>query len=226
MIRHIAIPFLIAVSGFSAAVPAFAQGVRIGTVDMKRVFESYYKTKEAEGLINEARNGAKKELDDRMELLNKGNTDVKKINDEIENPAISQVTKEQKSKQRDEKIAELETLKREIQEFRANREKQLQDQSARKRGVIVEEINAVVGGIVKARNYDLVLDKSGPSLNAVPLVLFARDEYEFTNEVITELNKSKPKENGVAAKPETTEPATPATPAGRAKPTPARSKKP
>ncbi|MDQ3623326.1 MAG: OmpH family outer membrane protein [Verrucomicrobiota bacterium] len=224
MIRHIALPLFITAFGFSGAGTASAQALRVGTVDMKRVFESYYKTKDAEGRINEARTGAKKELDDRMEVLNKGMADIKKVNDEIENPAISKETREQKSRQRDEKIAEIETLKREVQEFRTTREKQLHDQSGRLRGTIVEEINKVVGDLVKARNYDLVLDKSGPSLNAVPVVLFARDDYEFTNEVITELNKSRPKENGAAAKPNSAEPAT-ANPT-RAKPTPAKARKP
>jgi hypothetical protein len=36
---------------------------------------------------------------------------------------------------------------------------------------------------------DLVLDKSGMSLNGVPLVLFSRDNAEFTTDIITALNK-------------------------------------
>jgi Skp family chaperone for outer membrane proteins len=34
--------------------------VKIGTVDMKKVFESYYKTKDAEQRINEARNAPRR----------------------------------------------------------------------------------------------------------------------------------------------------------------------
>src|SRR5687768_6794157 len=197
---------------------ASAQTLKIGTVDMKKVFESYYKTKDAESRINEARNGAKKELDDRMDVYNKGVADVKKLNEEIEKPELSKEAKEQKSKVRDEKVGELKTLEREINEFRSTREKQLQEQSVRMRGGIVDEINKVVADKVKAENYQIVLDKSGPSLNGVPVVLFAKDEYDFTPEVIAALNKNKGKEEP-AAKAESAPPA-----ATKAEPAPGKKK--
>ena len=57
---------------------------------------------------------------------------------------------------------------------------------------LVEEINKVISDKVKAAGYDVVLDKSGQSLNAVGVVVFSRDSFDFTNDVVTELNKSKP----------------------------------
>ena len=74
-------------------------------------------------------------------------------------------------------------MDREIREFQASREKQLQEQSVRMRGGIVEEINKVIEAKVKAENYDLVFDKSGPSLNGVPVLLYSKETYEFTNDV-------------------------------------------
>ena len=41
-------------------VAAFAQGLKVGTVDMQRAFKEYTKTKDAEAKINEAKNAAKK----------------------------------------------------------------------------------------------------------------------------------------------------------------------
>jgi outer membrane protein len=78
------------------------------------------------------------------------------------------------------------------------------------RAGIVDDINKVVADRVKAENYDFVFDKSGPSLNGVPIVLFARDNYDFTDAVITALNKNR----GTAAVEPATAPATavPATP--------------
>jgi Skp family chaperone for outer membrane proteins len=62
----------------------------------------------------------------------------------------------------------------------------------RSRNSLVEEINKVIGDKVKAAGYDIVLDKSGQSLNAVGVVIFSRDSFDFTNDVVNELNKSKP----------------------------------
>ncbi len=201
MKKHVILTLVLALFGASAAQ---AQQLKIGSVDMKKVFESYYKTKDAEAKINEARNNAKKELEDRLDIQKKAMEEVQKMNTEIENPALSKEAKETKTKGRDEKIAELRTMDRENSEFRANREKQLQEQSVRMRAGIVEEINKIVEAKVKAENFDLVFDKSGPSLNGVPIVLFSRDTYEFTNDVVAALNKNKGKETSAdaPAKPE------------------------
>ena len=193
MKMYFALPLVLVAFVLSAAT-ASAQTLKIGTVDMKKVFESYYKTKDAEARINEARNSAKKELDDRMDVYKKGVTEVKKLNEEIDKPELSVENKGQKSKTRDERVAELKTMEREINEFRLTREKQLQEQSVRMRGGIVEEINKVVADKVKAENFQLVVDKSGPSLNGVPVILYARDEFDFTPEVIAALNKNKGKD--------------------------------
>ena len=200
------LPLVIAALCFSAFSSASAQTtVKIGTVDMKKVFENYYKTKDAEARINEARNAAKKELEDRMDTYKKGTEEVQKLNEEIGRKELSESAKATKSKGRDEKIAELKTMEREIREFQTTREKQLQEQSVRMRGGIVEEINKVVADRVKADGYDVVFDKSGPSLNGVPVVLFAKESFDFTDQVVTALNKNKGSEGTVGeAKPATT----------------------
>jgi outer membrane protein len=213
MKSYFALPLLLVGLAFGTTT-ASAQILKIGTVDMKKVFENYYKTKDAETRINEARNSAKKELDDRMDVYNKGVNEVKKLNEEIESPALGKEAKEQKSKARDEKVGELKAMEREINEFRTTREKQLQEQSVRMRGGIVDEINKVVEAKVKSENYDLVLDKSGPSLNGVPIVLYSRDSFDFTPEVVTALNKNKGKDTTDAAPAAPAKPeATPAKPA-------------
>jgi outer membrane protein len=188
--------------------------VKIGSVDMKKVFESYYKTKDAEQRINEARNAAKKELEERMESYQKGVAEVKKLNEEIESPALSKESKETKSKSRDERVGELKNMEREIGEFRATREKQLQEQSGRMRQGIVDEIKKIVQDRVKAENYDLVVDNSGMSLNGVPVVMYAKETYDFTDAVVTALNKNKGREEATPK----VEPATPAAPGTKAAP--------
>jgi hypothetical protein len=42
---------------------------------------------------------------------------------------------------------------------------------------------------VKANHFDLVLDKSGLSINGVPFLLYAPDNVDFTNDIIAVLNK-------------------------------------
>jgi hypothetical protein len=42
---------------------------------------------------------------------------------------------------------------------------------------------------VKTNSVDLVFDKSGMSLNGVPILMYSRDNMDFTSDVIAALNK-------------------------------------
>ena len=189
---------LIAVSFLASALSANAQS-KIGTVDMNKIFSSYYKTKDAESRINEARAAAKKELDDRMDTYKKNLEAINKLNTDMQKPELSKDAKDEKMKARDEKINETKNLEREITEFRTTREKQLQEQAVRMRNGIVDEITKLVQDKVKSDNFDLVLDKSGQSLNGVPILLFSRDSMEFSDDIVAQLNKNKPKDGAAPA---------------------------
>src|SRR6202162_6224192 len=166
-----------------------AQGMKIGTVDMNRTFREYNKTKDAEAKINDAKNQAKKEYDERADAYKKALDDVNNLNKQHEAPALSADAKAQKAKERDDKISNIKNMEREITEFRQTRERQLQEQALRMREGIVKEITDVVMEKVKANSLDVVFDKSGNSLNGVPVLMYSRDNVDFTNDVIAVLNK-------------------------------------
>jgi outer membrane protein len=171
-------------------IAGLAQGtMKVGTVDMQRAFKEYNKTKEAEVKINDAKNSAKKEYDDRAEAYKKALDEINNLNKQLESPALSADKKTQTAKERDDKIANIKNMEREISDFRQTRERQLQEQLMRVREGIVKEITDVVMEKVKANHFDLVFDKSGMSINGVPILLYAPDNVDFTNDIITVLNK-------------------------------------
>ena len=100
-------------------IAAFAQStMKIGTVDMQRAFKDYNKTKEAEAKINDAKNAAKKEYDDRAEAYKKALDDINNLNKQLESSALSADKKTQIAKERDDKIANIKNMEREISDFR------------------------------------------------------------------------------------------------------------
>ncbi len=191
--RKLIVSCLLTAAALSAAATSANAQVKLGMVDMNSVFTSYYKTKDAEAKINEARAGAKKELDDRLETLKKAMDDINKTNQEIEKPELSKDGKDKLTKQRDEKVSEARNLDREIAEFRQTRERQLQEQFLRMRKDIIDDIMKVVNEKVKAAGYDVVFDKSGASMGQIPVVLYSRADLDFSNDIITSLNKTAPK---------------------------------
>ena len=184
--------FLLLTVAAALALPAasYAQGsLKVGTVDMNRAFKEYNKTKDSEKKINEAKDAAKKEYDDRAENYKKALDEINKLNQQLDSPALSADKKTSMAKDRDDKIANIKNMEREINEFRQTRERQLQEQAMRMRENIVKEITDVIMERVKTSNYDLVLDKSGPSMNGVNIVLHSKDSFDFTTDIITALNK-------------------------------------
>jgi outer membrane protein len=171
-------------------IAAFAQGTpKIGTVDMQRAFKEYNKTKDAEAKINDAKNAAKKEYDERAESYKKALDEINSLNKQLDAPALTAEAKTQKAKERDDKIANIKKMEREINDFSQTRERQLQEQLMRMREGIVKEITDVVVEKVKTNNMDFVFDRSGVSLNGVPIVMYAPANVDFTNDIIAVLNK-------------------------------------
>src|SRR6185295_18350176 len=210
---------LITIVGLSFALPiaSYGQG-KIGTVDMNRAFKEYNKTKDAETKINDAKNAAKKEYDDRADAYKKALDEINNLNKQLDSTALSADAKTKLAKDRDDKIANIKNMEREINEFRQTRERQLQEQALRMREGIVKEITDVVMEKVKANSLDFVFDKSGMSLNGVPLLMYAKDNVDFTTDVITVLNKPGRVTAPIAEKPATAPAA--ASPAKAASPRP------
>src|SRR5437588_3313436 len=201
-------------SALAFPVAALAQStLKIGTVDMQRAFKEYTKTKDAEAKINDAKNAAKKEYDDRADAYKKALDEINNLNKQLDSSALSADAKTKLAKDRDDKIANIKNMEREINDFRQTRERQLQEQAMRMREGIVKEITDVVMEKVKANNMDLVFDKSGVSLNGVPVLMYSHGDVDFTNDIITVLNKP-----GRAISSEKTSTSPSATPARALKP--------
>jgi len=165
-----------------------ASAQKIGFVDMNMIFEKYSETQDAQSKIQEAQESARKELDEKMETFKSNVEAINKLNQEVENKALSEQARAEKAAERDKRITETREMERKLQEFRQQREKQLQDQMQRMRKTIVDKIIEVVQDKVKEADYDIVMDKSGLSSNLVPIVLFSKDDMDFSQSIIDELN--------------------------------------
>src|SRR5438093_11727067 len=103
-------------------VAVFAQGtLKIGTVDMQRAFKEYTKTKEAEAKINDAKNAARKEYDDRAEDYKKAVDEMNKLNKQVQAPPLSADKETQTAKERDDKMAKMQNMEQEDSDLRQTR---------------------------------------------------------------------------------------------------------
>jgi hypothetical protein len=119
--------------------------------------------------------------------------EINRLNGQLEAPGLSVNAKTAKAKERDNKIAKIKTMEREINDFRKAREEQLQQQAMRMRESIVKEITDMIGtGLERATNA-VIVDISGMSTNYVPLVVFVKGVPDYSDDVIAALNRSQGK---------------------------------
>lgn len=178
--------------GSSAATPASLGGHKVGTVDMSRVFTEYYKTREVERKLNEDKSKAKKEMDGRVGKYKELAARLAKIEKILADKLVNEQLKRQSRLEGQTLMKEANDEARGIEEFRIRRERQLQDQSDRMRKVLIAEIVDKLRDRAKRDNYDFVFDKSGMGFSGTLVMPVSRDAFDFSSEVIAELNRNAP----------------------------------
>lgn len=195
--------------GLAAA--AQAQG-KIGTVDLNKIFEGYYKTEQAKATVNTLQNNYNNDRKIKTDDYAKRRDEVVKLRDEANNPALSADIKQQKNMLLQEKGKELLALEREIMEFDRQRRGDIQQQMLRMRNEIVKEITDTVQVIAKGQGFSLVFDRTGQSMAAAPLLVFANEALDFSQVVIDQLNAGRPAAGAAAPAAAPAAPVAPAAP--------------
>ncbi len=111
------------------------------------------------------------------------------------------------------KYEEIQRKQADIQTFLQNTQRYLRQRIDNHREMLLEEISKHVIEIAKKHEATLVLDKSGPSIFKIPVVIYSDPAYDITEEVIVQENKDLPVAPAApaapapaAAKPATPEP--------------------
>jgi Skp family chaperone for outer membrane proteins len=180
---------------WAMALGVSAQGPtgRIVTIDLNKAFNDYYKTPVATEKLKQTMDSYKKEHDDMVANYRKQIDELNKLREEQDKTEYTAEVREQKRKAVAEKLAESQKLQRDIEEYDRTHQDILKDQTQRMRLTIVKEITDTVTKEARDQGYQIVLDKSGNTLNGVPVIVFAQDPLEITDDIVKILNKNQPK---------------------------------
>ncbi len=185
--------------------PAHAQP-KIATIDLRKVFDGYYKTKQADAQLKNRREDAEKQLKGMMDDYKKANDEYNKLIETSNDQAISAEERAKRKKSAESKLLELQDVKQNIQKFQAAEQANLDEQRNRMRERILGEIREVINAKAKAGNYTLVVDSAAESRNMTPIILYFTVDNDLTDVVLKDLNppgsptfpdeKPKPAEKG------------------------------
>ena len=172
---------------------ATAAEPKIATVDLKKVFEDYYKTKLADAAIKEEASGLDKDRKALIEDHTKVMDDYKKALDEANNQAISADEREKRKKEAEGKLIKINDLRQTIDQFDRTAKQNLDEKLRITRDKILNEIKAVISTKSKTGNFTLVLDSSTAEQGGrPPVVLYSNGDNDITAAVLEQLNANAP----------------------------------
>lgn len=172
---------------------ASAQGAKIGSVDMRKLYEDFYKTKAAQRSFDESVTAYRKDYQQRVNDYNKLNEEFQKMREESNNPALTQEKRDQKAKAVNEKVLELRKSLEAVKEFEQNSQQYLNDLRRRQNDAILKEILEAVRKKGRDGSYTVIVDNSGfGTVASVPMAVYADEKLDFTDVVLKELNANAP----------------------------------
>lgn len=175
-----------------APLPMRAADTKIGQVDLKKIFEGYYKTKAADSQLKERANDSEKVLKGMVDDYTKARDDYKKIVDSANDQSVSNDEREKRKKNAETKLLELQEIERSVQQFRQQTQTTLDEQKKRMRDEILKAIKDVIDTKSKKAGYSLVFDVASQSINQTEVILYNSGVNDFTDEVLSEINKDAP----------------------------------
>ncbi len=173
--------------------------VKLVVVQMDKVFDGHYKSEEANIKFRDAEQKAQEQAE---ELRKQGQTLVEEYKELAEQAKSTLLTPEARAKTEadvQKKYDEIQRKQADVQTFIQNTQRSLQQRIGTHRDMLLEEISKIVIEVAKRHAATLVLDKSGPSIFKIPVVLYADAAYDITDEVIKEENKDRPAAPAAAA---------------------------
>ena len=171
---------------------AVAQSQRFAVVDMKRAFDSYYKTKQAEAQIKDRATESDRQYKIMIEDYKKANQEYKTLIDSSNDQAVSLEEREKRKKSAETKLLDLQEIEKSVKQYESQARTTIGAMEKRMRDKIVEEIRAVVDRLSNAGGYSFVFDSAAVTAYQTPILLFNDGKTDLTDAVIKEINATAP----------------------------------
>jgi outer membrane protein len=173
------------------ASPALAQP-KIATVDMKKIFEHYWKKKAAEDQLQQVKDDMEKEEKNMRDEFKQVQSDYNAASEAAKDPNLSAEERDKRKKTAENSFKRMRDLDDAFNQYDRNAKSRLIEQTQRMRNKIIDEIRTVTAAKAKAAGFSLVIDTAAQSGDATPIILYSNNENDITDSILVELNRSAP----------------------------------
>ena len=169
-----------------------AQQQKLATIDLRKVFDKYYKTVQADVTLKERAAELQKDSKEMIDKFKKGEEEYNKLLESANDQAVSAEEREKRKKAAEAELRKLQAQEQTIKQFDNTARQNLGDQQKRMRDNILTEIRGTINEKARKAGYTMVLDTAAESINNTPIVLFQTGEADLTDAVLTEMNAKAP----------------------------------
>ena len=168
---------------------------KIAVIDLKRVFDNYWKKKQAQALVDDQKADFDKKFKGMLDDYQKANEEYKKLIDSSTDQAVSTEERDKRKSAAEKKLLEINEIEQTADLFRKNSNENLGIQIRRMTDNILKDIREMVEAKAKAEGYTLVIDSSAQiptSVGSTPVLLYTNGQNDITAEILSQLNAGAP----------------------------------
>jgi outer membrane protein len=166
--------------------------VKIGLIDLKKVFDGYWKTKQADAQLKDRAADLDKARKSMVDDFQKANDEYKRLIEGANDQAISTDERDKRKSAAEKKLLEIKEIEQSIGLFDRNSRENLATQQRRMRDKILDEIKELISTKARAGGFTLIIDTAAETPNQTPVLLFTNGQNDLTDEILTQLNSTAP----------------------------------
>src|SRR6516225_1020156 len=170
---------------------AMAQN-RIATIDLRKVFDGYWKKKQAEAALKDRQTDMEKEDRNMVDDYKKVKEEYQSLLTSANDQAVSSDERDKRKNAAEEKLRRMKEMEDTIAQYERQARTTIGEQSQRMRSNILTEIRNVVNAKAKAGGFSLVIDTAAETINSTPVFLYSNNENDITEAVLQQLNATAP----------------------------------
>lgn len=161
--------------------------MKVATVDLDKVFTAHPKTQAAEAELKKAEEAVQDEMEQVADGLRALEAEVTVLREAARSPLLSDEARAAKRAEAEDKLTELQEAQLRARRTQDTKLKQLREQLMASRQGIVDELLKEVAAFAEAEGFDLVLDRSGMTMNMIPLAVYSSPDLDVTERLIERL---------------------------------------
>jgi|WetSurMetagenome_2_1015567.scaffolds.fasta_scaffold824005_1 outer membrane protein len=165
---------IVLVTGLAITLPAFAKELKIGYVHSQRIMAEFQESIEAQRTLDD-------EQKKYMDQAKKMEDEISKMEDDLKNQSL--LLSEEKKTEKMQKIQEKYLTYQKFQQEIWGEQGKLYQRNKELTQPILDKVNTLIQKLGKDNGYDFIFDA------AVGNLVYAKDDYDMTQQLLDELNK-------------------------------------